>query len=179
MPADRQLEARLRGVRLLALDVDGVLTDGRVVYSADGPAGELQHFDVQDGIALRWLIEAGIVVAWITGRGCPATTFRAHELRVEECHTKVASKRDTLRAIQDRRGISQAETVAMGDDLPDLGMRAVAGVFVAPANARDEIKARADWVASARGGAGAVRELAESILRVNGRWAAIVEAAER
>ncbi|MFN0243316.1 MAG: KdsC family phosphatase [Planctomycetota bacterium] len=179
MSADRTPHERLRGARLLALDVDGVLTDGRVVYSAYGPPDELQHFDVQDGIALRWLIEAGVVVTWITGRGCLATTFRARELGVEECHTKVVSKRATLRAIQERLSIGVAETVAMGDDLPDLGLRAQAGVFVAPANARDEIKARADWTVTARGGAGAVRELAEAILRARGRWDSIVEAAER
>lgn len=179
MSADRTPHERLRGARLLALDVDGVLTDGRIVYSSQGAPDELQQFDVQDGIALRWLIDAGIVVAWITGRGCPATIFRARELGIEECHTQVVSKRAMLRSIQERRSIGAAQTVAMGDDLPDLGLRAQAGVFVAPANARDEVKARADWTVNARGGAGAVRELAEAILRAQDRWNAIVEAAER
>lgn len=176
---DGSVEARLARARLLALDVDGVLTDGRVVYGAHGPADERLAFDVQDGIALRWLAEAGVTIAWISGRGSPAVWHRARELGVREVHLRTASKAQTLREIQARLGIAREETVAMGDDLPDLGLRAESGCFAAPANARDEVRERADLSTESRGGRGAVRELAERILRAQGRWQAIVDAAKR
>jgi 3-deoxy-D-manno-octulosonate 8-phosphate phosphatase (KDO 8-P phosphatase) len=169
-----------RAARLLALDVDGVMTDGRVVYagSKEGVL-ELQSFDVQDGIALRWLAKAGVKIAWITGRGCNVTEHRARELAIDALEMQVESKSTALERIQARFGIGVDETVAMGDDLPDLGMRVRAGFFVAPANARDEIKARADLVLAQCGGAGAVRELAEAILRARGAWQGLVDAALR
>ena len=177
--ARSKTEAVLARARLLALDVDGVLTDGRIVYGASGAAGEEQRFDVQDGLALRWLQREGIVVAWITGRGCPATAHRARELEIGELHTAALSKRAVLEEIQARLDIDVSKTIAMGDDLPDLGLRAAAGFFAAPNNARPEIKERADFVTLASGGAGAVRELAELVLRAQGRWQAILDAALR
>ena len=172
-------DERLARTRLVALDVDGVLTDGRIVYGQHGPIDERQAFHVQDGIAIGWLRASGIVVAWISGRGCAGTEHRARELAVEELHLRVASKRATLREIQERLGIGSDETVAMGDDLPDLGLRAEAAFFAAPANAVVEVKERAHLVTRAGGGAGAVRELAERVLRARGLWRAIVDAAER
>jgi 3-deoxy-D-manno-octulosonate 8-phosphate phosphatase (KDO 8-P phosphatase) len=163
---------------LLALDVDGVLTDGRIALGPAGPGDERPSFDVQDGIALRWMREAGVLVAWISGRGSPAVSFRARELEVAEIHLRSTSKRETLREIQERLEISVEATAAMGDDLPDLGMRARSGFFAAPANARPEIRERADLVTESRGGRGAVRELCERILRAKGRWQAIVDAAQ-
>lgn len=171
--------ARLARVRLLALDIDGVLTDGRVLYGAEDEPGELLAFDVQDGIALRWIQEAGVALAWISGRGSPAAGRRARELGVVELHLRVASKRAALEEIQARLGIRVEETAAMGDDLPDLGLRARCGYFAAPANARPEVRERADAVTASSGGRGAVRELCERILRARGRWTAIVDAAER
>jgi 3-deoxy-D-manno-octulosonate 8-phosphate phosphatase (KDO 8-P phosphatase) len=170
--------ARLARVRLLALDVDGVLTDGRIALGPAGPGDEKPSFDVQDGLALRWMQEAGVAVAWISGRGSPAVSFRAHELKVAEVHLRSVSKRETLREIQERLGIPPDATAAMGDDLPDLGMRARCGFFAAPANARPEVRERADLVTESGGGRGAVRELCERILRAKGRWQAIVDAAQ-
>jgi 3-deoxy-D-manno-octulosonate 8-phosphate phosphatase (KDO 8-P phosphatase) len=159
--------ARLAGVRLLALDVDGVLTDGRVTYVGDH---ELQSFCVQDGQGLVWLRKAGVELAWITGRGCQATERRAHELGVRELHVRSGPKDKVLADIQQRLGVTPDETAAMGDDLPDLGLAERAGFFAAPANARREVRARASLVTRASGGAGAVRELVEHILRAQGRW---------
>ncbi len=166
-------------MRLLALDVDGVLTDGRISFGAEGPAGDRPAFDVQDGIALRWIQQAGVTVAWISGRGSPAVTFRARELGVAEVHLRVESKRAALLEIQERLGISVEQTAAMGDDLPDLGLRARSGFFAAPSNARPEMLERADLVSSSSGGRGAVRDLCERILRAQGRWQSIVDAAGR
>jgi len=172
-------DPRLGATRLVALDVDGVLTDGRISYGESGPRDERPSFHVQDGIAIRWLLAEGVAVVWISGRGAPAVAHRARELGVAEYLERVPSKSLALRSVQERLGIEKAETVAMGDDLPDLGLRAAAGFFAAPANAVIEVRARADLVTRAGGGAGAVRELAEAILRAKGRWQALVDAAER
>ena len=171
--------ARLAKIRLLALDVDGCLTDGRITYGAAGQADETPSFDVQDGIAIRWMHEAGVVVAWISGRGSPAVTARARELEVREVHLSAGKKREVLRGIQERLGIALEETAAMGDDLPDLGLRARSAFFAAPANGRAEVRERADLVLERPGGRGAVRELCEEILRAKGRWQSIVDGAER
>lgn len=164
----------LATIRLMVLDVDGVLTDGRVAYVG---AKELQHFHVQDGAGIVWMRQAGIQVAWITGRGCEATEVRARELGVEELHQRCGPKQPVLEALQRRLAIAPEHTLAMGDDLVDLGLFARAAVRVAPANARPEVQARADFVTVAAGGLGAVREVAEHLLRARGAWDALVSGA--
>jgi len=162
-----EVKERLARVRLLVLDVDGVLTDGRVTYVGDV---EAQSFHVHDGAAFAWLREAGVQSAIITGRGCAATEKRARELGVEELHLRARPKTGVLVDVQERLGIPAAETVAMGDDIHDFDLAVRAAVFACPADARPEVRDRADVVTDARGGHGAVRELAERILRAKGRW---------
>jgi 3-deoxy-D-manno-octulosonate 8-phosphate phosphatase (KDO 8-P phosphatase) len=164
------LEA-LRRARLLALDVDGTLTDGRVVYVG---AEELQAFCVHDGAGLAWLRGEGVLQTWITGRGSEPTRRRAAELGVEELHTGVRDKTATLADVQERLGIAPEETIAMGDDLADFGLAERAALLVAPADARPEVRERAGLVTRAAAGHGAVRELVETMLRVRGRWDARV-----
>jgi 3-deoxy-D-manno-octulosonate 8-phosphate phosphatase (KDO 8-P phosphatase) len=171
-PVPTELERLLAATRLLALDVDGTLTDGRVVYGANE---ELVRFDVHDGQGLVWLREAGVTLAWISGRGCAAVERRARDLGVPEVHLRVGDKEHVLAAIQERLGVVPGETAAMGDDLPDLALARRAGLFVAPANARPEVRARAGLVTAASGGRGAVRELAEALLRARGLWQARLE----
>lgn len=174
---NRTSEARVPGdlaaIRLLALDVDGVLTDGRVIYTGEQ---ETQEFHVADGLGLKLLMQSGVSVAWITGRGCDATLRRARELGVEELHVAAGPKDRVLAEIQARLGIPPEHTAAMGDDLPDLALRSRAAFFAAPANARPEVRERADLVTNTPGGAGAVREFAELMLRAQGRWTAILDA---
>jgi 3-deoxy-D-manno-octulosonate 8-phosphate phosphatase (KDO 8-P phosphatase) len=165
------IAASFARARLLALDVDGVLTDGRVVY---GETGEIQHFDVRDGQGLAWLRDVGLRVTWITGRGCAATRRRAEELGVE-LHAGASRKDDVLAGVQKRLGVAPEETVAMGDDLPDLFLAARAGLFVAPADARPEVRERAGLVTEASGGRGAVREVCEHLLRSREEWTRILE----
>jgi len=166
-PAARDLARVLSEVRLLALDVDGTLTDGRVAYLGDE---ELCSFDVHDGQGLVWLREAGVQVAWISGRGSRAVERRAEELGVREVLLRVKDKARTLAELQARLDVAPAHTLAMGDDLADLGLARRAALLVAPANARPEVKAQARIVTLAAGGAGAVRELAERLLRARGAW---------
>jgi len=182
MLGPEQLSAQLAKTRLLVLDVDGVLTDGRVVYGAEsagstvaGATLELQAFDVKDGLGLNLVRRSGVTLAWITGRGCEATRRRAEELGVEELHMRAhGGKLPVLREIQRRLGISAEETVAVGDDLFDLPMSKAAAVFGCPADAHGEVLARAGWIASKRGGRGAVRELCDAILVAQGKWEAVV-----
>ena len=177
------LQVRLARTRLLVLDVDGVLTDGRVIYGAEsagaavrGAAVELQAFDVKDGLGLNLVRRAGVTLAWITGRGCEATRRRAEELGVEELHMRArGGKLEVLREIQHRLGITQDETVAMGDDLFDLQMAKAAAVFGCPVDAHEVVCERADWVSRKPGGRGAVRQLCDAILVAQGRWDATIE----
>lgn len=190
---DEAQERVLAGIRLLALDVDGTLTDGRIVYTgplreprgdrgadsaqaADGPrVQETQAFHVHDGHGLTLLRGAGIRVAWITGRGSQPTRWRAQELGVTELLTRIGPKDRALALLQERLGIAPEHTAAMGDDLPDLAMRARAAFFAAPADARPEVLAQASWVTEAGGGRGAVRELVDAILGARGRWPGLAD----
>ncbi len=161
----------LARARLLVLDVDGTLTDGRVTYVGDE---ELQSFCVRDGQGLVWLARAGVELAWITGRGCRATERRAAELGVDELHMRAGPKAEVLAGVQARLDVAPDETIAMGDDVPDLALATRAAVFVAPADACAEVRERAHLVTSARAGNGAVRELVETILRAKAVWDDVV-----
>ena len=172
MSSDATTEAVLARAKLLALDVDGTLTDGRVVYCGEQ---ELQSFCVRDGQGLAWLRDAGVHLVWITGRGCKPTERRASELGVVELHQRAGPKADVLASVQERLSIEPADTIAMGDDLPDLGLAQRAALFACPSDAASEVRERADWVASALAGNGAVRELAEAILRAQGLWKPLLE----
>lgn len=144
------------------LDVDGTLTDGRVIYVGDT---ESQAFDVHDGQGLVWLRRAGVKLAWISGRGSQPTRRRASELGVEFVELQCKDKTEALRAIQAKLEIDSSRTISMGDDLPDLQLAKESGFFAAPANARPEVKAAAQHVTATAGGQGAVREVCDLILR--------------
>ncbi len=158
---------RLAKIKLFAMDVDGTLTDGRVTYVGDN---ESQSFDVQDGQGLVWMRKAGVQLAWITGRGCAATSRRAQELGVEFLVLQCKGKLAALIKIQKELGITSEETLSFGDDLPDLALAQASGFFCAPANARPEVIERADYVTRLDGGRGAARELCDLYLQASGRW---------
>lgn len=172
-----ETRAVLARARLVVLDVDGVLTDGHIAKNTQGE--EQLAFHVHDGIAQHWLQDAGVRVAWITGRSSAAAIARANELKVDELVVGAKHKGEELRRVQHKLGVAREATIALGDDLPDLALLGDCALLVAPANARDEVKARAGLVLASRGGAGAVRELAEHVLRAQARWQAIVDAALR
>jgi 3-deoxy-D-manno-octulosonate 8-phosphate phosphatase (KDO 8-P phosphatase) len=169
--------AAARRVKLLGLDVDGVLTDNGVFI---GPIGgtrvELKRFDIQDGLGLVLLRTAGLPVVWISGRSSEATALRAAELRVEEL-LQVPGPRK-LAAFQElltRRRIDWDEVAFVGDDLADLPIMRRVGLAIAVANASTDVKATAAYVTCAEGGHGAVREVVELLLRARGEWADILE----
>ena len=165
--AGRAIDELLAQARLFVFDVDGTLTDGRIAYAG---AEEIATFHVHDGQALVWLREAGVHVAWISGRGSVAVRRRAEELGVREVHLAARDKARVLGELQERLGVDARDTIAMGDDLPDLAFHSRAALLVAPSSARPEVRERAGLVTAAAGGAGAVRELVERTLAARGAW---------
>jgi 3-deoxy-D-manno-octulosonate 8-phosphate phosphatase (KDO 8-P phosphatase) len=166
-----------RRIRLVGLDVDGVLTDGGV-YLGDvgGTPLEFKRYDIQDGLGVFFLREAGLFVAIVTGRVSESVRLRAHELRADDLYQDAqARKLPGLMRILERRGISLAETAFVGDDFPDLAILRAVGLPVAVANAVPEIQRTAVVRLRQQGGRGAVREFAEILLRARGQWEAVVE----
>jgi 3-deoxy-D-manno-octulosonate 8-phosphate phosphatase (KDO 8-P phosphatase) len=159
---------RASRVRLLVLDVDGVLTDGGLLFSASGE--ETKRFHVHDGLAMVAARKAGLQIAILSSRASAAVTRRMAELGVAEVHQGVADKAGALDVLRERLGLARGEVAMMGDDLPDLPAMARAGLALAPGNAVAEVKRAAHWVARRRGGDGAVREAVEMLLKSRRAW---------
>jgi 3-deoxy-D-manno-octulosonate 8-phosphate phosphatase (KDO 8-P phosphatase) len=157
---------RAKHVRLLVLDVDGVLTDGRLFISAAGE--ELKVFHVRDGSGLVAVQRAGVVVAIISGRDSPAVTRRAHELGIRHVYQGVDDKGAQLDRLMTEIGVTAAETACVGDDTPDTAMLRRAGLAVGVADAHPALLAAAHWVTPSRGGHGAVREVCDLLLSARG-----------
>ena len=155
-------------IRLLVLDVDGVMTNGRIILTDRGE--EIKSFHVRDGLGLKMLMEAGIDVAIITGRTSKVVLKRAEEIGITEVHQGVSDKAALLSSLMRRKGVEKKQACAMGDDLPDLPMFRAAGMAVAVADAAFEVREAAAVVTKNRGGMGAVREVCEMILKSQGKW---------
>lgn len=155
-------------LRAFTFDVDGVLTDGGITYLDDGR--ELKTFNVQDGAATKQLLDAGITIAWITGRESPVVARRARELGVTHLYQGQSDKRAAFIDFHTRIGSPPELTAHVGDDLPDLDLFELAGTGIAVPNAHPAVLARADWITTLPGGRGVVRELAEHALKVRGLW---------
>lgn len=156
------LVQRARRLRLLALDVDGVLTDGTLWFDEDGR--EIKRFHVRDGHGIKRARAAGIEVVFVSGRTSPQLAQRAGELGVEHVRGAVKAKDSELADLARSLGVAAHEIAAIGDDLPDLAMFSVAALSIAVADAVPEVRDAADWVTGRPGGSGAVREAIESIL---------------
>jgi len=155
-------------IKILALDVDGVLTDGTLIINANG--SESKFFNVLDGHGLRMWQRAGLKVALVSGRASEPTKRRAEQLEIEyvfqDCHYKLP----VVEQLLEQLNLSPANMAFIGDDLTDMPVIMYAGFGVAVANAVDEVKQCADYVTTRPGGSGAVREVIEYILRNSGRW---------
>lgn len=167
-PAPRAFARRARPIRLLVLDVDGVLTDGRLYYDPRGEEGKVFH--VRDGVALVEAQRAGLQVAVISGRASVAVSRRMAELGVHEVHQGVRDKMALLSDLLRRFRLTPEEVAYMGDDLPDLRLLKAVGLALTTANAVPEVRRVAHWVSRSPGGAGAVREAVEAILRARAAW---------
>lgn len=153
----------LASIEAIIMDVDGVLTDGKVLVDPDGR--ESVRFSIHDGYGIVLARREGLKFALLSGRDTPAVRARAAQLGIEELHLGVLDKEAVFDAILGALGTPADRVVYMGDDLNDLKVMARAGTVCAPANARPEVRAVADFVTDARGGDGAVRELIDEILK--------------
>ena len=167
-----ELRGRLAAVRLLAMDVDGVLTDGTL--ACDSAGGESKRFHVADGLGLTALRVMGCTIAWISGRESAAVTRRAAELHIPYLVERAGDKKAALKQLLDTLSLSPEQLAYIGDDWNDLPAFEAAGVRIAPANACAEIRARADIVTQAAGGQGAVREVCEMLLEASGKKEAAI-----
>ena len=164
-------------VRIVALDVDGVLTDNGIwIGPVAGERVELKRFDIQDGLGLRLLRTAGLPVLWLSGRHSEATALRAGELEVDELlQVPGPQKLAALAQVLARRGLGWEDVAYVGDDLADLQVMRRVGLPIAVANAVLEIREVAVAVTEARGGHGAVREFVDALLRARGVWPDMLE----
>ena len=180
MTATPLIPARLAGeIRLVILDVDGVLTDGSVLVGTlpGGEAVEIKRFDIQDGLGVKMLIWSGIEVAVVSGRVSGATEVRARELGIEEIHQDpAAEKLPVVRDLLDRKGLEWSQVALVADDLADLPVLRKVGLPAAVANAVPEVVEASRWQGARRGGEGAVREFARALLEARGEWTTQVEA---
>ena len=164
----RPLAERIRAVKLVIFDVDGVLTDGRIVLNDDGV--ESKFFDVRDGSGIKWLVRVGLDVAFLTGRQSHVVELRAAELGVTRIHQGAKVKIDVYERLLNEAGLQDEAVAYAGDDLIDLPIMRRVGLALAPADARPEVKAAAHYVCREGGGRGAVREIVELILKGQGFW---------
>jgi 3-deoxy-D-manno-octulosonate 8-phosphate phosphatase (KDO 8-P phosphatase) len=169
---NRSLADRCRPIRLLVLDVDGVLTTGGVAYTDDGT--ETKTFYVRDGTALKLWQKAGKRTAWISGRASPVLTRRAIELGVEAVIEGAADKLDAYRRVLAETGTRPEEVCCVGDDLADVPLLRHCGLAVAVADACVEVRNLAHFITQAAGGRGAVREVVALLLRCQGEWQQLV-----
>lgn len=162
------MRERLEKIRLLLLDVDGVMTDGRIIY--DDRGGEIKAFDVKDGHGIKLLQRAGIRVGIITGRQSTVVERRADELGIELVYQGAKDKLVPFMEILHKTGLLAEQIAYVGDDLPDLPILRRVGFAVAVADAIDEIKPHVHYVTQHHGGRGAVREICDLLLKETGRW---------
>jgi 3-deoxy-D-manno-octulosonate 8-phosphate phosphatase (KDO 8-P phosphatase) len=163
---------RAAAIRLLVLDVDGVLTDGRITYAADGL--EIKSFHVRDGSAIKFWRRTGGQVAIISGRVSRTVDIRAAELGIATVMQGAGDKVAALNHVLQSAGASASATCAVGDDVPDLSLLRTCGLAVAVADACPEVRAAAQYVTRTPGGRGAVREIIELLIRAQGRWHEVV-----
>lgn len=177
MSFDEDVLARAARVRLLLMDVDGVLTDGTYWHVPDGRGGlaEIKAFDSQDGLALQWLKRVGLAAGLISGRSSIATEERARSAGFLHVYQGHLEKIPILEEILEKDGLSAEQVAYVGDDYTDVVIMHRVGLGIATANARPEVKAEAHWVTPNVGGSGALRDVVELLLRAQGRWSGILQ----
>jgi 3-deoxy-D-manno-octulosonate 8-phosphate phosphatase (KDO 8-P phosphatase) len=166
------ISAKASKIKLLLFDVDGVLTDGKILLHADG--SESKQFDIKDGTGIIWAQRAGLTVGLLSARTSAATGQRAAQLGITLVHQGVASKLESYEQIVDSLLLDDEQVAYMGDDVLDLPVLVRVGLATAPADAVEDVRSRVHWVSTAKGGQGAARDLIEVILRAQGRWDAIL-----
>lgn len=168
------LQKKAKNIKLVALDVDGTLTDGSINIGGEGEL--FKRFNAKDGLGITAAVRHGLRVAVITGRKGSIVQRRAEELGIgEDVMSGISAKRKALQALAGKYKLSLDEIAFMGDDLNDLSALVAAGLSAAPSDAAEDVKQRVDFIAFHKGGRGAVRDLLELILKARGIWDAILE----
>lgn len=173
MDVSQVILAKARRIKLILMDADGVLTEGKVTYG-DGNL-ELKSFDVRDGAGIELARMAGIKTGVISGRESAALQRRAKELKIEEVHQRAINKVKVYQEILERHSLRDEEVAYIGDDILDLPILLRVGLSAAVVDAHPEVKERVDLVTTSPGGKGAVRELIELILQAQGSWDTILQ----
>ena len=168
------MEEKAAKIKLLFLDVDGVMTDGRIIMNARGE--EIKAFDAKDGQGLKMLISSGVEVAIISGRKSPVLEHRARDLGIDGLYQGVGDKGALCKKLIEKKGLEKEQVCSMGDDVPDLAMFGESGLCIAVADAVKEIRGAADFITKSRGGRGAVREVCEWLLKCQRKWHDVLEA---
>jgi len=171
------INARASRIKLLLMDVDGVLTDGKLYFvpGPDGSVAESKGFDSQDGIGLQWMRRVGIKTGVISGRKSLATDERARQCKMAYVYQGFTEKIPILEEILADAKIDSSEVAYVGDDFTDIVIMRRVGLAIATANARAEVKAAAHWVTPNPGGAGAIRDTVELIMKAQGLWPEILK----
>lgn len=165
---DEAIKNKIRKIRLLMLDVDGVLTDGRIIMNDAGQ--ESKNFDVKDGHGLKMVMRYGIDVILLTGRSSSVVTHRANDLGIKEVFQGILNKRDFFIRFIQERGLNPEEIGYIGDDFVDIPLLKRCGFSAAVRDAVGEVKEVVDYITDKPGGRGAVREVCDLILRVQEKW---------
>jgi len=164
---------KIKPIKLLILDVDGVLTDGKIIYNDRGE--EIKAFHVRDGHGLKLLMRAGIGIALITGRKSKVVLHRARDLGIKNVYQRVTNKIEVYEKILKGKNLKDENVGFVGDDLVDIPVLKRVGFSAAVGDAIPEVREVADYVASKKGGEGAVREICELLLKVQNKWEEITE----
>jgi 3-deoxy-D-manno-octulosonate 8-phosphate phosphatase (KDO 8-P phosphatase) len=162
------LARKAAGIQLILFDVDGVLTDGRILLHGDG--SESKQFSIRDGTGIVWAQRAGIATGILSARRSAATTARAAQLGIRIVRQQAGEKLEMFRELLEEEHLAEHQVAFMGDDLLDLPVLCRVGLSAAPSDAAPDVLSRVDWVSGRRGGNGAARELVELLLRAQGRW---------
>ena len=168
------MKDKIQKIKVLALDVDGVLTDGRIII--DNAGGEIKNFDVQDGFGLVLFQRAGFKTAIISARSAKAVTARAKDLKINKVYQDAYPKIKAYEKMLKELKVKDEEVCYIGDDLPDLPVLKRVGFAVSVPNGAYEVQQEAHYITKNRGGYGAVREVIEMILKIQGKWSKILEA---
>jgi 3-deoxy-D-manno-octulosonate 8-phosphate phosphatase (KDO 8-P phosphatase) len=167
------VQRKLKRIKLLVCDVDGVLTDSTIIYHDNG--SETKVFNVKDGLGIRLLMEAGIGLYIVTGRRSEALYSRCKNLGIDHIFDNITDKAAVFDRIVDQSGITDSDIAFIGDDLPDIPLMKKVGLSIAVKDAHEMVLKHADMVTSSAGGRGAVREVCEAILKAQGIWDSLLE----
>jgi 3-deoxy-D-manno-octulosonate 8-phosphate phosphatase (KDO 8-P phosphatase) len=173
MPINEPILNKLRNIRMVVLDVDGVMTDGRVLLLPDGQ--EVKFFSIHDGFGIVCAMKAGIRIGIISGRSSPSLKIRCDELNIKDVYMEKMDKLPVLEQIIKEHNLTYDQIAFIGDDVPDLPVLEKVGLSAAPSNAHEWVKSRVDLVLTKTGGDGAVREFLDLLLQAQGKSESILK----